>query len=81
MSRIAPPPLPVVAHGDGDSVARARFHARQVLYAAVTVAFTVWCWKQSPILGAILTFVTKHVLVAIITAGLYYPHPDESSGK
>jgi hypothetical protein len=81
MSRIAPPPLPVLAYGEGDSVARARFHARQFLYAAATVAFTAWCWKQSPILGAILTFVTKHVLVAIITAGLYYPQPDEPSPK
>lgn len=76
MSRIAPPPLPIFAYGDNDPVARARFRTRQFLFAAITVAFTVWCWKQSPVLGAVLTFLTKHVLVAIIMSGLDHPQTD-----
>jgi len=79
MSRIAPPPAPVLAYGDNDPVARARFRTRQIVLALITVAITVWCWRQSAVLGAILTFFSKHVLVGIITAGLYYPEPESRS--
>jgi hypothetical protein len=47
-----------------------------VLYVALgilTVGLTIWLWLIHPIFGIAATFAAKHVLVALLAAGLDIP--------
>jgi len=67
----SPPRLPAaVALADDDGVRRAHFRIWQWTMSLVTVLVTTWCITLGPIPGIIAVVVAKHILVAILVAGL-----------
>jgi hypothetical protein len=67
----SPPRLPAtVALADGDGLQRAHFRIWQWGMSLITVLITVWFMTLGPIPGIIAVVVAKHVLVAILVAGL-----------
>jgi hypothetical protein len=67
----SPPRLPLaVALADGDDLRRAQFRIWQWGMSMVTVLITVWFMTLGAIPGIIAIVVAKHVLVAILVAGL-----------
>jgi hypothetical protein len=67
----SPPRLPAtVALADGDGLRRAHFRIWQWGMSMITVLITVWFMTLGPIPGIIAVVVAKHVLVAILVAGL-----------
>ena len=67
----SPPRLPAtVALADGDGLRHARFRIWQWGMSLITVLITVWFMTLGPIPGVIAVVVAKHVLVAILVAGL-----------
>jgi hypothetical protein len=71
MSQIAPPPL----LGDRYERPMRRVQTRllQIALAAATVFATAWCYQIHIALGLTATFLAKHILVAILAAGLRLP--------
>jgi hypothetical protein len=49
------------------------FRLWQISLSGVTVVVTGWCFTISPVVGIAATFLAKHVLVAILAAGLELP--------
>jgi hypothetical protein len=72
MERLSSPPrLPLaVALADDDGLRRAQFRIWQWGMSMVTVLITVWFMTLGAIPGIIAVVVAKHVLVAILVAGL-----------
>jgi hypothetical protein len=67
----SPPRLPVaVALADGDGLRRAHFRIWQWGMSMITMLITVWFMTLGPIPGIIAIVVAKHILVAILVAGL-----------
>ena len=67
----SPPRLPVtVALADGDGLQRTHFRIWQWGMSMATVLVTVWFMTLGPIPGIIAVVTAKHVLVAILVAGL-----------
>jgi len=67
----SPPRFPVtVALADGDGLRRAHFRIWQWGMCMATVLVTVWFMTLGPIPGIIAVVTAKHVLVAILVAGL-----------
>ena len=67
----APPRSPVaVALADGDGLRRAHFRIWQWGMSMITVLITVWFMTLGAIPGIIAIVAAKHVLVAILVAGL-----------
>ena len=67
----SPPRLPTaVALADDDGLRRAHFRIWQWTMSLVTVLVTAWCITLGPIPGIIAVVVAKHILVAILVAGL-----------
>ena len=55
----------------GDSPAqRVHFRLWQIVMSALTVLATIWFFTLNPIAGIVASFLAKHVLVAILAAGL-----------
>jgi hypothetical protein len=48
----------------------------QIALAGMTVFATAWCYQIHIALGLTATFLAKHILVAIIAAGLRLPMRD-----
>ena len=81
MAQLAPPPKPHrIAVDDGGSLDRVRFRLWQILMTAVTVAMTGWFCTLGIVPAIIALLTAKHVLVAILAAGLHLspPLPRES---
>jgi hypothetical protein len=70
MSQIVPPRLHV---RDEPPTRRVRVHLLQIALAALTIFVTVWCYQLHIALGLSVTFLAKHVLVALLAAGLRLP--------
>jgi len=67
----SPPRSPAaVALADGDGLRRAHFRIWQWGMSMATVLITVWFMTLGAIPGIIAIVVAKHVLVAILVAGL-----------
>jgi hypothetical protein len=67
----SPPRSPVkVALADGDGLRRAHFRIWQWGMSMATVLITAWFMTLGPIPGIIAIVTAKHVLVAILVAGL-----------
>ncbi len=49
---------------------RIHFRLWQIGLSSVTVLITGWCYTLGPLAGITATLIAKHVLVAIIAAGL-----------
>ncbi|MCS7046014.1 MAG: hypothetical protein NZO58_06635 [Gemmataceae bacterium] len=64
-----PPSPPDLLSGD-DPVQRVHFRLWQISMSALTLLVTIWCFTISPILGIVVSFLAKHVLVAILATGL-----------
>ena len=66
-----PPTLPATTHDD----ARYKTNVKvlQIALCTVTIAVNVWLWIVHPFLGMAALFLTKHILVAILAAGLNLP--------
>jgi hypothetical protein len=52
---------------------RIQFRLWQIVLSAATVVITAWCFTLGPLPGIIAAVIAKHVLVAILAAGLDYP--------
>ena len=48
----------------------------QIAIAALTIFATAWCYQMHIALGLTATFLAKHILVAILAAGLRLPMRD-----
>ena len=77
---IAPPlkPPTAVSLDDGSPLWRVRFRIWQIGLTGATVFVTAWCYTLGPFAGILATVIAKHVLVAILAAGLNLPdeeHP------
>ena len=77
MSRIAPPPL-IDLHDERPS-RRVQIRLFQIALAAGVVFVTAWCYQIHVALGLTMTFLAKHILVAILAAGLRLPIRDVKS--
>jgi hypothetical protein len=67
----APPRRPIaVALADDDGLRRVRFRIWQWTMSLLTVLATTWFITLGPIPGIIAVVVAKHILVAILVAGL-----------
>ena len=70
-----PPRPPAVVVSDDHPLRRVHFRLWQITVSAVTLLLTVWCFQLDLMLGLAVTFLTKHVLVAVLAAGLNLPEP------
>ncbi len=77
MSQTRPPP-PVDLR-DESPARRVRIHLLQIALAGLTVFATVWCYQINILLGLTATFLAKHILVAILAAGLQLPIREDKS--
>ena len=67
----SPPRSPLtVALADGDGLRRAHFRIWQWGMSMVTLLITAWFMTLGPIPGIIAIVAAKHILVAILVAGL-----------
>ena len=73
MSQIAPQPVDVHDEPPGR---RVQIRLLQIALAGMTVFATAWCYQVHIALGLAATFLAKHILVAIIAAGLRLPMRD-----
>jgi hypothetical protein len=73
MSQIAPPLVDV---NDERPSRRVKVRLLQIALAGATVFATAWCYQMHIALGLTATFLAKHILVAIIAAGLRLPMRD-----
>jgi hypothetical protein len=70
MSQIAPPNVPV---RDEPPKRRVQRRLLQIGIAAAAIFATAWCYQLHIALGLTATFLTKHILVAVLAAGLRLP--------
>ena len=73
MSQIAPPHKPWIGPRDEPPSRRVQRRLLQITVAAATVFATAWCYQLHIALGLTATFLAKHILVAVIAAGLRLP--------
>jgi hypothetical protein len=69
MSRIVPP----VALRDEPPIERVQRCLLHIALALLVVFATAWCYQIHVALGLTVTFLAKHVLVAILASGLRLP--------
>jgi len=72
MSQVIPPPE-TSETDEENPLRRVHFRLWQISMSAVTLLVTLWCFILHPIIGIIASFIAKHVLVAILAAGLTRP--------
>lgn len=72
MSQVIPPPE-ASAITEENPLRRVHFRLWQIAMSAITLLATLWCFTLNPIVGIIASFIAKHVLVAILAAGLTRP--------
>lgn len=74
MSQLAPPlPPSQLRVDDVPPARRVQRHLLLITMAAFTVFATAWCYQLHVGLGLAATFLAKHILVAILAAGLRLP--------
>jgi hypothetical protein len=73
MSRIAPPVPPLVDMRDEPPMQRVRRGLWHIGLASLVIFATAWCYQIHIALGLTMTFLAKHILVAILAAGLRLP--------
>lgn len=78
---IPPPPVVPISAQQEPPHSRVHFRIQQVLLSVLTVGATAWLWKTHPILGLAATFIAKHILVAILAAGLSQPPTTRESSR
>ena len=74
MPRAGPPFVPPrVSVDDDQPLRRVHFRLWQISIMAVTVLLTAWSYTLHVAVGLTATFLAKHVLVAVLAAGLQLP--------
>jgi hypothetical protein len=68
-----PPNCPPVASGDDGALRRLQFRLWQIALTAITILLCGWFFSLGVMPGIIALFIAKHVLVAILAAGLHLP--------
>jgi hypothetical protein len=76
MSQIAPP---LVTIRDEPPKPRVQRRLLQIGIAAATIFATAWCYQLHIALGLTATFLAKHILVAVLAAGLRLPIRENKS--
>ncbi|MBM3995317.1 MAG: hypothetical protein FJ303_14365 [Planctomycetes bacterium] len=76
MSQVAPPLPPIVSVDDEPPLKRVQRHLLRIGLAVGTVCATAWCYQIHVGLGIAATFLAKHILVALLAAGLRLPVRD-----
>ncbi|MSU78854.1 MAG: hypothetical protein EXS16_12265 [Gemmataceae bacterium] len=56
---------------------RVRRHLVRVAVVANTIFVTAWCYQMHIFLGITATFLAKHILVAVLVAGMRVPIRDD----
>jgi hypothetical protein len=59
---------------------RIQFRLWQIGLAGITVFVAAWSWSLSPFAGILAAVVAKHILVAILAAGLDLPDDERERG-
>ena len=72
------PPSTVVTLDDRQPLRRIQFRLWQISWAAAVVLVTGWFYTLGPLAGITATVVAKHVLVAILAAGLELPDEEKA---
>jgi hypothetical protein len=67
---LAPPPQTMDEY---PPLRRIRFRLWQIGLSATTVLLAAWCYTLGPLAAIVATCIAKHVLVAILAAGLDLP--------
>ncbi len=75
MSALLPPPPPVELDGEGAPVRRSQFRLWQITVSIVTLFLCFWFFTLGVFPGIAFLFLAKHILVAVLAAGLHYPPP------
>ena len=75
MASLPPPPGPptLPATMDDNPLYRVHFRLWQISLSAITVLVSGYFWTLGPLPGLTASFLGKHVLVAILAAGLDLP--------
>ncbi|MBI2809184.1 MAG: hypothetical protein HYX68_29735 [Planctomycetes bacterium] len=74
MAQGTPPDAPArVSLHDEPPASRVQRRLLQIALAAGTVCATAWCYQLHIALGLTATFLAKHILVAILAAGMRLP--------
>lgn len=76
MSQAIPPPE-ASDIAEENPLRRVNFRLWQIGMSAITLLATLWCFTLNPIVGIIAAFIAKHVLVAILAAGLTRPQENQ----
>jgi len=79
MPQITPPMPPLVEHDEERPAGRVRTHLVQIVLAGLTIFATVWLYQVHLLLGLTATFMAKHILVALLAAGLRLPPRETKS--
>lgn len=72
MSHTVPPPAPALDHAEPPAHS-VNFRLWQIAMSAGTVVMAGWFFTLNPVAGIVASFIAKHVLVAILVAGLKAP--------
>ena len=67
------PPAPATGAAQEPPNARVHFRIQQICICVGTLGFTAWMWSIHAFAGILAAIVAKHVLVAVLAAGLAYP--------
>jgi hypothetical protein len=78
-----PPNLPprIASMDEIPRLRRVRFRLWQIALSAVTVLVAGWCFTLSTFVGVVATLVAKHVLVAVIAAGLDFRDEEQEQSR
>ena len=76
MSQVLPP---LVSVDEEPPRRRVQRRLMQIGIAAATVFATAWCYQVHIALGLTATFLAKHILVAVLAAGLRLPIRESKS--
>jgi hypothetical protein len=68
--------MPQIELRDESPRRRVQIHLWHIALAAATLFITAWCYQVHIALGLTATFLAKHILVAILAAGLRLPIRD-----
>jgi hypothetical protein len=67
------PPPGIATMDEHSPLRRVHFRLWQISLSGVTVLVTGWSFTLGPMVGIAATFLAKHILVAILAAGLDLP--------
>ncbi|MEI7684795.1 MAG: hypothetical protein WCL32_07185 [Planctomycetota bacterium] len=73
MPTIIEPPVPPTSAAQEPPNARVHFRVQQIGICVLALGATAWLWSIHALAGIVAAIIAKHVLVAVLAAGLNYP--------